>query len=181
VGCCCVEASCKCVWPCIQVRDRYSIPSASIRSPTIEDYLGTRLGRCFLRRSAPSGRVSTTFVTLRRRTRLRAADNKSVPSTCPTWEAPTVFTANHGRLKPLLNGCVLPRSCSSQALDAGSIPVTRSIIRPSSTLSFPWSSAVRKIRVPAGGGLQHHALAAYRVRASIRLRGEGVGLRWSLH
>jgi hypothetical protein len=43
---------------------------------------------------------------------------KSVPSACPTWQAPTVFHANHGQSKLLLNGSVLAESCSSQALDA---------------------------------------------------------------
>jgi len=37
------------------------------------------------------------------------------------------FAANHSQSKLLLNGSVLAVSCSSQALDAGSIPVTRSI------------------------------------------------------
>jgi hypothetical protein len=39
---------------------------------------------------------------------------------------PQSFTATHGQSKPLLNGSVLRMSCSSQALDAGSIPVTHS-------------------------------------------------------
>lgn len=38
-----------------------NISHASISSPTIEDYVGTRPGRCFLRRSAPSSRVPTTL------------------------------------------------------------------------------------------------------------------------
>jgi hypothetical protein len=42
----------------------YSIPRASITSPTIEGYLDTRSGWRFQRRSALSGRVSTTSVTL---------------------------------------------------------------------------------------------------------------------
>lgn len=42
-------------------------------------------------------------------------DENSVPSTCPIGETPTVFTANHGQPKPLLNGGVLRTSCSSQA------------------------------------------------------------------
>jgi hypothetical protein len=41
-----------------------SIPLASISSPTIEDYLDTRPDRCFLRRSAPSGRVPTRLTCL---------------------------------------------------------------------------------------------------------------------
>lgn len=41
-----------------------SISVASISSPTIEDYLDTRPDRCFLRRSAPSGRVPTRLTYL---------------------------------------------------------------------------------------------------------------------
>ena len=64
------SAVCMCACPCIrQVQDGYSIPRTSITSPTIEDYRDTRLGRCFLRRSAPSGRVSVTLVAFRRLTR----------------------------------------------------------------------------------------------------------------
>jgi hypothetical protein len=36
------------------------------------------------------------------------------------------FAANHGQPKPLLNGSGLPESSCSQALDGGSIPLTRS-------------------------------------------------------
>jgi hypothetical protein len=39
---------------------------------------------------------------------------------------PRSFTANHGQPKPLINGRVQRMSCSSQALDAGSLPVARS-------------------------------------------------------
>ncbi len=43
------------------------------------------------------------------------------------------FTASHGQSKLLLNGSVLRRSCSPQALDAVSIPVTHS------TFYYSWS------------------------------------------
>ena len=46
------------------------------------------------------------------------------------------FKATHGQSKPLLDGSVLRMSCSSQALDAGSIPVTRSTAKPSSEASY---------------------------------------------
>ena len=47
---------------------------------------------------------------------------------------PGSFTANHGQSKLLLNGCVLAESCSSQALNVGSIPVTHSIVYHSSSI-----------------------------------------------
>jgi hypothetical protein len=53
----------------------------------------------------------------------RVKDKKSVPSTCPTGQT---LTAIHGQPEAVLSGPVLRMSCSSQALDTGSIPVTHS-------------------------------------------------------
>jgi hypothetical protein len=58
------------------------------------------------------------------RTRQRAAVSPCPPRALQDSHTRS-FTANHGQSKPLLNGCVLGVSCSSQALDAGSIPVVR--------------------------------------------------------
>ena len=57
-------------------------------------------------------------------------DEESCPLRALQGRHPGSFTANHGQSKLLLNGSVLRMSCSSQALDTGSIPVTRSIQLP---------------------------------------------------
>jgi hypothetical protein len=58
------------------------------------------------------------------------------------------FTANHGQSKSLLNGSVLARSCSSQALNTGSIQSSGIIKSPDENYSVSLSSAMPKIRVP---------------------------------
>jgi hypothetical protein len=45
-----------------------------------------------------------------------------VPSMCPAWELPVVFTANRGQQKLLLKGSVLPESSCSQAHDQQQVP-----------------------------------------------------------
>jgi hypothetical protein len=92
------------------------------------------------------------------------------------------FTAIHGLSKSLLTSSALRMSCSSQALDAGSIPVTGSAINAEVgvVLSLVISGAEDR-RASRGVDCGTGPWLAYRVpRGQPVSAVKGVGLRWSL-